>query len=88
MDILEEYRAQSDQTICVVGTIILSTKICMIDGNFSLYEKDEILKTSTNCPLSFSCNKLATDLRDCINEENITNCPDKYDEEDIRCTYD
>ena len=50
--------------------------------------KDEILKTSTNCPLSFSCNKLATDLRNCINEENITNCPDKYDEEDIRCTYD
>ena len=51
MDILEEYRAQSDQTICIVGTIILSTKICMIDGNFSLYEKDEILKTfPTNDP--------------------------------------
>lgn len=45
MDILEEYRGQSDQTICIVGTIILSTKICMVDGKFSLYEKDEILKT-------------------------------------------
>ena len=51
MEILEEYRGQSDQTICIVGTIILSTKICMIDGNFSLYEKDEILKTfPTNDP--------------------------------------
>ena len=51
MDILEEYRGQSDRTICIVGTIILSTKICMVDGNFSLYEKDEILKTfPTNDP--------------------------------------
>jgi uncharacterized tellurite resistance protein B-like protein len=45
MDILEEFRGESDQTICIVGTIILSTKLCMIDGNFSNYEKDEILKT-------------------------------------------
>ena len=51
MDILEEYRGESDRTICIVGTIILSTKICMIDGNFSLYERDEILKTfPTNDP--------------------------------------
>ena len=51
MDILEEYRGQSDRTICIVGTIILSTKICMVDGKFSLYEKDEILKTfPTNDP--------------------------------------
>ena len=45
MDILEEFRGESDQTICIVGTIILSTKLCMADGNFSNYEKDEILKT-------------------------------------------
>ena len=51
MDILEEYRGESDQTICIVGTIILSTKICMVDGKFSSYEKDEILKTfPTNDP--------------------------------------
>jgi len=51
MDILEEYRGQSDRTICIVGTIILSTKICIVDGKFSLYEKDEILKTfPTNDP--------------------------------------
>ena len=42
MDILEEFRGESDQTICMVGTIILSTKLCMADGNFSNYEKDEI----------------------------------------------
>ena len=45
MDILEEFRGESDRTICIVGTIILSTKLCMVDGNFSNYEKDEILKT-------------------------------------------
>tara|TARA_B100001123_G_C15226683_1_gene993417 strand:+ start:640 stop:1077 length:438 start_codon:yes stop_codon:yes gene_type:complete len=45
MDILEEYRGESDQTICVAGTIILAVKICEVDGHFSLYEKDEILKT-------------------------------------------
>ena len=45
MDILEEFRSESDRTICIVGTIILSTKLCMVDGNFSSYEKDEILKT-------------------------------------------
>ena len=45
MDILEEYRGESDRTICIVGTIILSTKICMVDGKFSDYEKDDILKT-------------------------------------------
>ena len=47
MDILEEFRGESDQTICIVGTIILSTKLCMADGNFSNYEKDEILKKFT-----------------------------------------
>lgn len=45
MDILEEFRGESDRTICIVGTIILSTKLCMADGHFSDYEKDEILKT-------------------------------------------
>ena len=38
MDILEEFRGESDRTICIVGTIILSTKLCMVDGNFSSYE--------------------------------------------------
>ena len=43
MDILEEFRGESDRTICIVGTIILSTKICMVDGKFSEYEKDQLL---------------------------------------------
>ena len=45
MDILEKFRSESDRTICIVGTIMLSTKLCMVDGKFPDYEKDEILKT-------------------------------------------
>ena len=43
-DIWEEYRNQSDQTICIVGVLILSAKLCTADGKkLSLYEKDAIL---------------------------------------------
>ena len=43
-DIWEEYRNQSDQTICIVGVLILSAKLCTVDGKkLSLYEKDAIL---------------------------------------------
>lgn len=47
---------------------------------------NDILSASTNCPLNFTCNKLATDLRDCINDEEITSCP--FPDGDLRCKYD
>jgi uncharacterized tellurite resistance protein B-like protein len=45
MDIWEKYRNQTDQTICIIGVIILGVKLCEADGNFSEYERDEMLKT-------------------------------------------
>lgn len=44
MDLWEKYKNESDQTICIIGILILSAKICIADGHFSQYEKDEILK--------------------------------------------
>ena len=45
MDIWEKYRNQTDQTICIIGVIILGVKLCEADGHFSEYERDEMLKT-------------------------------------------
>lgn len=44
MDLWEKYKNETDQTICIIGILILSAKICVADGQFSDYEKDEILK--------------------------------------------
>ena len=44
MDIWEIHRGESDQTICMVGIIVISVKLCLADGHFSSLEKDEILK--------------------------------------------
>ena len=40
MDIWEMHRGESDQTICMVGIIVISVKLCLADGHFSELEKD------------------------------------------------
>jgi uncharacterized tellurite resistance protein B-like protein len=40
----EEYRKESDQTITIIGVLILSAKLCVADGHFSIREEEEILK--------------------------------------------
>ncbi len=40
----EENRKESDQTITVIGVLILSAKLCIADGHFSIREEEEILK--------------------------------------------
>jgi uncharacterized tellurite resistance protein B-like protein len=40
----EQYRKESDQTITIVGVLILSAKLCVADGHFSEREEEEILK--------------------------------------------
>ena len=40
----EKYRNESQQTICIIGVLILSTKLCKSDGHFSAQEEIEILK--------------------------------------------
>ena len=40
----EKYRHESKQTICIIGVLILSAKLCKADGHFNIYEEEEILK--------------------------------------------
>ena len=46
----EEYRNENDQTITVVGVLILSAKLCVADGHFSIREEEEILKIIPHKP--------------------------------------
>ena len=40
----EKYRHETQQTICIIGVLILSTKLCKADGHFTAQEEIEILK--------------------------------------------
>ena len=40
----DRYRHESKQTICIIGVLILSAKLCKADGHFTEKEEDEILK--------------------------------------------
>ena len=40
----DRYRHESKQTICIIGVLILSAKLCRADGHFSEREEEEILK--------------------------------------------
>ena len=39
----EKYRKESKQTICIIGVLTLSAKLCQADGHFSIEEEEEIL---------------------------------------------
>ena len=40
----DQYRHESDQTVTIVGVLILSAKLCVADGHFTEREEEEILK--------------------------------------------
>jgi|TARA_Y100000031_G_scaffold113137_1_gene124982 uncharacterized tellurite resistance protein B-like protein len=42
--VLDKYRHESKQTLCVIGVLVLSAKLCKADGHFSIHEEEEILK--------------------------------------------
>ena len=44
-DMWNKYRNESKQTICIIGVLTLSVKLCKADGHFSEQEEFEILKT-------------------------------------------
>ena len=48
--IWEKYRKESQQTICVVGVLILAAKLCKNDGHFNIQEEEEILKIIPHNP--------------------------------------
>jgi DnaJ like chaperone protein len=41
---LDKYRHESKQTLCIIGVLVLSAKLCKADGHFSIQEEEEILK--------------------------------------------
>ena len=46
----EKYRHESKQTICIIGVLILSAKLCKADGHFNIYEEEAILKVVPHEP--------------------------------------
>lgn len=44
MPIWDKHRHRSNQSICIIGILILGTKLCQADGNFTQVERDELLK--------------------------------------------
>ena len=44
IDLWQKYHYESKETICVIGVLILSAKLCRADGHFSEKEEQEILK--------------------------------------------
>ena len=44
IDMWDKYRNESKQTICIIGVLTLSVKLCKADGHFSEQEESEILK--------------------------------------------
>ena len=41
---LDKYRHESKQTLCIIGVLVLSAKLCKADGHFSVHEEEEILR--------------------------------------------
>jgi uncharacterized tellurite resistance protein B-like protein len=50
IELWEKYRNESKQTICIIGVLILSAKLCKADGHFSIDEEEEILKIIPHDP--------------------------------------
>jgi hypothetical protein len=40
IDLWDKYRNESKQTICIIGVLILSAKLCKADGHFSIDEEE------------------------------------------------
>ena len=50
IDLWEKYRNESKQTVCIIGVLILSAKLCKADGHFTIEEEEEILKIIPHDP--------------------------------------
>ena len=49
-EIWDKYRKESQQTICIIGVLILAAKLCKNDGHFNVHEEEEILKIIPHNP--------------------------------------
>ena len=46
----EKYRREDKRTICVIGVLILATKLCKADGSFTISEEEAILEAMPHQP--------------------------------------
>ena len=69
----EKYRHESKQTICIIGVLILATKLCKADGHFSEIEEEAVLKIIPHEP-----NQKRILIR-IMEEANVDDKPIDYD---------
>ena len=67
IDMWEKYRHESKQTICIIGVLILATKLCKADGHFSITEEEAILKIIPHEP---GHKRILMRIMDEANEDN------------------
>ena len=69
----EKYRHESKQTICIIGVLILATKLCKADGHFTPIEEEAVLKIIPHEP-----NQKRILMR-IMEEANVDDKPIDYD---------
>ena len=78
LDLWNKYRNESQQTICIIGVLILSVKLCKADGHFSSQEEAEILKIIPHEPQQKNI------LKKIIDEANKDFNPIDYDAKNLK----
>ena len=63
----EKYRHESKQTICIIGVLILATKLCKADGHFTPIEEEAVLKIIPHEP---NQKRILMRIMDEANEDN------------------
>ena len=78
IDLWNKYRNESQQTVCIIGVLILSVKLCKADGHFSSQEENEILKIIPHEPQQKNI------LKKIIDEANKDLNPIEHDAQNLK----
>jgi hypothetical protein len=68
MDIWDKHRHRTNQSICIIGILILGTKLCQADGDFYTVEREELLKIFPHDEKEKE--KMETVIKDAENDNN------------------
>tara|TARA_A100001015_G_scaffold319028_1_gene440678 strand:- start:1442 stop:1900 length:459 start_codon:yes stop_codon:yes gene_type:complete len=68
MDIWDKHRHRTNQSICIIGILILGTKLCQADGDFTQVEREELLKIFPHDEKEKE--KMDTVIKDAENDNN------------------
>lgn len=78
MPIWDKHRHRSNQSICIIGILILGTKLCQADGHFSNVEREELMNVFPHDDKDKE--KMQTVIDDAVNDKN----PIEYHAERIK----